>query len=245
MLIDEVAKELKGKIEAPQWTDFVKTGVNRNRAPQNPDWYFVRAASILYRVYADGPVGTESLRSYYGGRQRRGVRTEHFRKASGKIIRTCLQALEKEGLIKKVERGKGRTITGKGESYLHGRAKVVAEGFKKIRADENAKEKERAERALKARAEAERKKQALKIAENREQGVAQQGVVQQSTPQKPVPVQAQVDKQKTIQVQKPSEKVAAKPAGKVEVKVEEKVTIKPEEKPKADEKSIGKKEKGE
>ncbi|MFH1225037.1 MAG: 30S ribosomal protein S19e [Candidatus Diapherotrites archaeon] len=126
-LIGEIAKELKGRIAQPKWAGLVKTGVNRERAPQNPDWYFVRTASVLYRVYTDGPVGTGSLRTYYGGRKRRGVRTEHFREAGGKIIRTCLQNLEKEGLIKKVEKGKGRIISAKGAGYLNRKANEVAE----------------------------------------------------------------------------------------------------------------------
>lgn len=144
VLIGEIAKELKGRVEKPAWTDWVKTGMSRERSPQNPDWFFVRMASVLYRVYADGPLGTESLKTYYGGRRRRGLKTEHFRKASGKIIRTCLQNLEKEGLIKKVEKGKGRTITGKGEKYLVAKAKEVAEILK------HAKGKEYADKGAKA-----------------------------------------------------------------------------------------------
>lgn len=116
ILIKEVAKDLKEKIQKPQWIDFVKTGTSRERAPQDKDFWFYRNASILYRVYKDGPVGTGSLRTYYGGRKNRGVKPEHHNKGSGKIVRTCLQELEKKGFIKKSK--KGRIITGTGEKYL-------------------------------------------------------------------------------------------------------------------------------
>ncbi len=127
-LIEGVAKDFGKRIERPGWADFVKTGSSRERAPLRRDWFYVRMASILYRVYIDGPLGTESLRTYYGGRKRRGVRTEHRRKASGKIIRFCLQNLEKEGLIKKLKKGRG--ITAKGESYLNKKAKEIEELLK-------------------------------------------------------------------------------------------------------------------
>ncbi len=123
-LIDGVAEEFKATLQQPDFIKWVKSGAHRERAPLRPDWFYVRAASILYRVYKDGPVGTESLRTYYGGKRNRGVRPEKFKKASGKVVRACLQALEKEGLIKKAKKGRG--ISAKGESFLAKKAKEVA-----------------------------------------------------------------------------------------------------------------------
>lgn len=127
LLIRETAKELKEKfnIEKPLFTEFVKTGVSKERAPQEKDWYYIRMASILRRVYVDGPVGVESLRTYYGGRKARGVKPHEFRKASGKIIRKCLQELEKLGFVEKDKSKEGRKITGKGEKYLNEKAKYI------------------------------------------------------------------------------------------------------------------------
>ena len=122
-LIKEVAKDLKQKIKAPEWSRFVKTGSHVERAPTNPDWFYVRNASILYRIYHEGPLGTGSLRTYYGGRKNRGRAPERKRRAGGKVIRVCLQMLEKDGLIKKDK--KGRAITGKGVKYLNAKAKEV------------------------------------------------------------------------------------------------------------------------
>ena len=118
LLIRELAKELKEtrKLPQPAFVPFVKTGAHRERAPANPEWWYVRCASILRRIYIDGAVGTEGLRTYYGGRRARGTKPHEFRKASGKVIRTCLQALEKEGLLAKGK--KGRIVSPKGEQLL-------------------------------------------------------------------------------------------------------------------------------
>lgn len=73
-LIKRLSEELK-KIEAirpPQWALFVKTGVHKERPPEQTDWWYTRAASLLRRLYVDGPVGISRLRTYYGGRQNRG-----------------------------------------------------------------------------------------------------------------------------------------------------------------------------
>ncbi len=118
VLIDTVAEEFKNndKINPPAWADFVKTGVHKERKPENPDWWYIRTASIFRRVYMDGPVGVMSLRTFYGGKKDRGVRPESFRKSSGAIIRGALQQLEDAGFVEKVEGG--RVVTPAGRSYL-------------------------------------------------------------------------------------------------------------------------------
>ncbi len=124
--VNRLKEELKKfkEISPPQWSFFVKSGAHRERPPQQPDFWYIRAASILRRIYIDGPVGVERLRTYYGGRRRRGRRPPKFRKASGAIIRKILQQLESAGLVKKEDR-KGRILTSKGRSLLDKIAKVV------------------------------------------------------------------------------------------------------------------------
>lgn len=103
LLINQVAEDLKkeGKVKSPEWVNFVKTGVHKERRPENPDWWYVRAAALLRRVYIDGPVGVNSLRTHYGGKKDRGSRPEKFRRGSGAIIRRALQQLEESGFIKR------------------------------------------------------------------------------------------------------------------------------------------------
>jgi small subunit ribosomal protein S19e len=127
-LLEAVSKDLKeqNRVEKPVFADFIKTGVYAERAPHDPDWWFMRCSSILYRVFKDGPVGTESLRTYYGGRKNRGSKPSRHRKASGKVIRTALQQLEKASLIKK-EPKKGRVITPQGQKYLNEMSRTALE----------------------------------------------------------------------------------------------------------------------
>jgi len=118
-LIERVAEELKKmpEIKPPEWAKFVKTGIHKERAPEQPDWWYIRCASILRKVYIYGPIGINRLRVAYGGRQKRGFAPEHFRRGSGSIIRKALQQLEKAGLIEKTNR-EGRVISRKGRSFL-------------------------------------------------------------------------------------------------------------------------------
>ncbi len=45
--IKAYASHLKrsGKLEIPNWVDIVKTGVGKELAPYDPDWFYVRAGA--------------------------------------------------------------------------------------------------------------------------------------------------------------------------------------------------------
>ncbi|MCX6802980.1 MAG: 40S ribosomal protein S19 [Candidatus Diapherotrites archaeon] len=128
-LIEETAKKLGEEIKQPEWMQFVKTGVHSERAPQRQDWFYVRMASILYRAFKWGNIGTESLRTYYGGRKNRGVKREHHYKASGKVIRVCVQNLEKAGYLEKAKT-KGRKASVKGFQLLNAMSKITEKNLK-------------------------------------------------------------------------------------------------------------------
>jgi len=119
----EVCKEELKKIEGikpPTWAGFVKTGTHKQFPPHQKDWWYNRTASILRRIYLDGPVGVERLRTYYGGRKDRGHKPERFKKSGGSIIRKCLQQLEAVGFVEKSKNTKkrGRVISEKGKRFL-------------------------------------------------------------------------------------------------------------------------------
>ncbi|MBU7018754.1 MAG: 30S ribosomal protein S19e [Theionarchaea archaeon] len=113
-LIDDL-KEV-AEIIPPVWARYVKTGVCKERPPVQDDWWHIRAASLLRRLYINGPVGVERLRRYYGGKKNRGHKPEQFRKASGSVIRTILKQLEEAGFVETVPGG--RKLTPKGVSHL-------------------------------------------------------------------------------------------------------------------------------
>merc|ERR1719224_94790 len=119
MFIKSFSQLLKrqGRFEIPKWGDIVKTGVTRELAPYDPDWLYVRAASMVRKIYIRGGMGVGAFRKVYGGQKRRGTMTNIFCKGSGKIARYCLQQLEEMGLVEQDEDG-GRKITREGQREL-------------------------------------------------------------------------------------------------------------------------------
>ncbi len=119
MLIATVKEELKKikEVKPPEWAKYAKTGHFKQRPPEHDDWWYIRAASIMRKLYLHGPKGVSRLRTAYGGRKDRGARPCHFYKASGHHIRLILQQLEKAGFVEKIP-GKGRKLTPKGVSFL-------------------------------------------------------------------------------------------------------------------------------
>jgi len=118
-LIDEVAKKLKDdkNIQIPEENIFSRTGVDKENTPENSDWWYVRCASILRKIYVKNVIGIEHLRAEYGGKRNRGSKPHKARSGSGTIVRRAVQQLESAGYVTKM-RGKGRMLTGKGRSFM-------------------------------------------------------------------------------------------------------------------------------
>src|SRR5659263_39998 len=117
-LIELTAMKLKDdeQFAPPEWAAWVKTGVHKEHPPQNDDWWYVRCAALLRRIAIDGPVGTQRLRSVYGGKTDNSVKPERFVKGSGSIIRKAMQQLENAGLVRTTP--KGREISSEGRAFL-------------------------------------------------------------------------------------------------------------------------------
>jgi small subunit ribosomal protein S19e len=126
--IRTLAEELKSKPEIvpPDWAAFAKTGVHKEMPPEDPDWWFVRVASIMRRVYIDGPIGVERMRTFYGGKKDRGSKPNKFRKGSGSILRKSLQQLEAAGFIQHDKTG--RRVSPEGASFMDGVANKIVAG---------------------------------------------------------------------------------------------------------------------
>ncbi|GAB2234411.1 hypothetical protein Drorol1_Dr00003663 [Drosera rotundifolia] len=103
-----------GKIELPEWTDIVKIGVHKELAPYDPDWYYIRAASMARKIYLRGGLGVGAFRRIYGGSKRNGSRPPHFCKSSGSIAHHILQQLYTINIIDFDTKG-GRRITSSGQ----------------------------------------------------------------------------------------------------------------------------------
>lgn len=127
-LIRRAAEELKKvkEVKMPDWAAFVKTGPGKERPPKDLEWWHYRAAAILRKVYVLGPVGVNKLRRKFRTKKDRGHKPEKVYPASGKIIRTILQQLTREGLVEDKEKGvhKGKVVTAKGKAFLDKLVKV-------------------------------------------------------------------------------------------------------------------------
>jgi small subunit ribosomal protein S19e len=118
LLIRKVAEVLKSRqeIKPPAWASFAKTGVHKEMPPEDPDWWYVRSAAVLRRVYVDGPLGVQRMRSFYGGKKNRGSKPNAFRKGSGAILRKALQQLEACKFI--LHDKTGRRLSPEGHSFM-------------------------------------------------------------------------------------------------------------------------------
>ncbi len=113
------------EFKEPEWAQFVKSGPAKERPIDDSDFWHKRSASILRQIYKKGILGVSRLRTKYGSKQNRGMRPEHFKRASGKIIRTILQQADAAGIteiakdIKDVRSKRpGRELTKKGKELL-------------------------------------------------------------------------------------------------------------------------------
>jgi small subunit ribosomal protein S19e len=125
-LILETAQKLKGddRIKPPEWAEFVKTGTHKERSPNQDDWWYTRAASILRKLYIKGPMGTSKLAAEYGGFSDRGSKPNRAVKGSRNIVRKCMMQLEAAGYLVSKDK-EGRSISPAGQSLLDNTAKEV------------------------------------------------------------------------------------------------------------------------
>lgn len=125
--INAYAAHLKrsGKVTLPAWVDLVKTSCAKELAPYNPDWFYVRVASIARHIYLSPGIGVGALNVMYGSKKRRGTRPGHHQDASGSVNRKAVQALERLNLLQVDSKG-GRRITSEGQRDLDSVACQVA-----------------------------------------------------------------------------------------------------------------------
>lgn len=124
--IEAVAKKLQDDktIAVPEANIYTKTGVCRENPPIEKNWWHMRCASILRKIYVNNVVGVEHLRAEYGGNRDRGSKPNKAMMGSGSVVRRAIQQLEKAGYVTKIK-GKGRALTSKGRSFLDNTADEV------------------------------------------------------------------------------------------------------------------------
>ncbi|MFW9929949.1 MAG: 30S ribosomal protein S19e, partial [Candidatus Thorarchaeota archaeon] len=118
ILIKKIASEFKEAqtITQPPEFEFVKTSHAKESSPTDPNWFYIRAGSLMRKLYFRDTIGVQNLRKLYSSPKNRGSKPEKSVEASGKIIRNILQQLEKAELV--VKTNKGRKLSPKGISFI-------------------------------------------------------------------------------------------------------------------------------
>jgi len=119
-LVDE------GAVSAPEWAEFVKTGVTRERPPTQTDWWQVRAAAILRKIARLGPVGVTALSQSFGGYKDNGSMPNTPAAGSRHVIRTAIQQLEAAGLVELVDLKPIENVDGETQMLHRGRVVTAA-----------------------------------------------------------------------------------------------------------------------
>lgn len=84
---------------------FFYSNIGNEIAPTDEDWIYTRVASLARKIYIRPRAGVRLLSHIYGGLYRGKVRSEKHEHGSTKVIRWCLQQLEKQKIIKKDKKG--------------------------------------------------------------------------------------------------------------------------------------------
>lgn len=131
VLIPRLAQYLKDNVkelQPPEWSYFTKSASFNERVPDNPEiWWYVRAASLLRKLYFLAPLGVGETQRLYSGLKRRGSKPPKTVKAPGHANRLIFHQLEKAGLV--IRTKKGRVLSPKGRSLLD---KLSYEMFKEL-----------------------------------------------------------------------------------------------------------------
>lgn len=134
ILLPKLAGALRTQnaVTPPAWAGFVKTGVHKQRAPVQVDWWYLRSASVLRKISLAGPMGIERLSSEYGGKRDRGSAPYHARSGSRAVLREIVQQLEKSGLLES-QKKRGRRVSSEGQRLLDTLSRQVLEELVKSR----------------------------------------------------------------------------------------------------------------
>ncbi|HYK92558.1 MAG TPA: 30S ribosomal protein S19e [Thermoplasmata archaeon] len=133
-LLPKLADALRTQksVSPPIWAGFVKTGVHKQRGPVQPDWWYLRSASVLRKISLLGPTGVERLSAEYGGKRDRGSAPYHARAGSRAVLREIVQQLEKSGLVE-TQKKRGRRVSAEGQRLLDGLSRQVLQELAKTR----------------------------------------------------------------------------------------------------------------
>ena len=125
-LLPRLATELKTRqsVTPPPWATFVKTGVHKQLARIQPDWWtFAVPRFFASSISSDPRASSVSPRST-GGKRDRGSAPYHARTGSRAILREIVHQLEGSGLVQG-QKNRGRKLSPEGQRLLDQLSKEV------------------------------------------------------------------------------------------------------------------------
>lgn len=119
-LIKDMAEAIRSeyKLAPPEWVENVRTGCHTEVEPVEENWWHLRTAAVLRKIYIKGPVGCDRLADMFGGPRDRGAKPNRAVSGSRSIIRDILKQFDGAGLTVNIP-GKGRKITPRGVSICN------------------------------------------------------------------------------------------------------------------------------
>ncbi len=133
LFLERLASELKetvDQVKPPPWVGRAKTSAHAEAPPISEDWWYIRAASMMRKLYVHGPSGVSRLAAAYGGRLSRGPASERAWAGGRSSIRKILQQLESAGLVDRQAK-EGRALTGKARALMDQLASSIARAASK------------------------------------------------------------------------------------------------------------------
>ena len=128
------------KIQPLEGHGYLKTAYYKDMQPENPDWYYVRAAALARKMYLRPQIGVGRLRHLFGSCRRNGFARNKHGKAAGKIIRHALIQLEKAGILTRYkDQGEvydTRVVSKEGQKELNEVAKNVFKALYGVKEEE-------------------------------------------------------------------------------------------------------------
>jgi len=110
-----LTEQLKSELVFSYNPQMYKSGACCERIPQEKDWYYIRAVSLLKYLHTN-PLGIKKLLKRYGKMRSRGSAPSKRYLASGFLTRHLVQELQRVGYL--AIHPKGRFTSSKGKQLL-------------------------------------------------------------------------------------------------------------------------------
>jgi len=75
-----------------------KSGVCAERVPEQENWWFIRGAAMMRKIYMEGPIGVRDLRKEFGKKRRMGVRPARYTRHQAQSQESSCSSLKRQDM---------------------------------------------------------------------------------------------------------------------------------------------------